>query len=226
MLDDTKVPWLDASKIEEFALAWRKIEGNSNASRFKIVEFLYETLPNLLVGKALEIITYDDLGEDSPAFVRFLNQRKHGYQLVELHIENWVLENAKLDDEEARKIIAHEIGHIILHDVSAQKFSPGSEKNVRFLPNEESGEWQAKRFADAFLVPLHVAASFDNPEELAEYCSVDIDCAKRRLISVRAEAIEKRNSSGYSCIKCGDYNLRTFGMSNFCMNCQAHFISF
>lgn len=224
MLDDSKVSWLEAPKIERLALEWRKIEGNTNAPTFRIVDFLYQTLPNLLVGKALEILVFDDLKEDSPAFVRFSNERRHGYQAVELHIEKWVLHNAKLGDEEARKIIAHEIGHIILHDASAQKFSQGSEKNMRFLENEESGEWQAKRFADAFLVPLHIAASFTNAEEMAQYCQVDIDCANRRIISVRAEAIERGASSGNSCGRCGDYNLRTFGMSNFCMNCQHHFL--
>ncbi len=224
MLNDSKVSWLESGQIEGAALEWRKSEGNINSPTFNILYFLEQVLPHLLVGKALEIVVSDDLKGDGPAYVRFLNERRHGYQAVELHVEKWVLDNARLDDEEARLIIAHEIGHIILHDASAQKFSPGPDKNVRFLANEESGEWQAKRFADAFLVPLHIAASFASADELARYCHVDLDCAKRRMLSVRAEAIEKRPISGNACIRCGDYNVRTFGMSNFCMSCQKHFL--
>ncbi len=224
MLIDNKVAWVDAQKIEDFALAWRKLEGNFNAASFDILAFLHEVLPSFLVKKALEVIDHDDLGVDAPAYVKFFKEKQYGYQAVQLHIEKWVLENARLYDEEARLIIAHEIGHIILHDASAQKFSGGSGKNFRFLANEESGEWQAKRFADALLVPLHVAASFGSAQELSEYCKVGIEVAKRRLLSVRAKAIEIGRTSGYSCIECGDYGTVVFGRSNFCMGCKAHFL--
>ena len=224
MLVDNKVAWVDSEKIEDFALAWRRIEGNLNAATFDIVAFLYDILPGLLVKKALEIIPCDDLGADTPAYVKFIKEKQYGYQVVQLHIEKWVLENAKLHDEEARLIIAHEIGHIILHDASAQKFSTGSGKNVRFLADEESGEWQAKRFADAFFVPLHVAASFGSAHELSAYCKVDLTVAKRRMLAVRAKAIEIGRTSGNSCPQCGDYGTVVFGRSNFCMGCRAHFM--
>jgi hypothetical protein len=219
MLDDHKVPWLGAEKIEHFALEWRKLEGNHNAPTFDILAFLNHRLPHLLVGKAMEIIPRDDSEFAEPALVKFYLEKEYGYQRAELHIKRWVLDQAKFGDEEARLIIAHEIGHLILHDASAPRFSPGADKNLKFLQNEESAEWQAKRFADAFLVPLHVAASFLRAEELATYCHVGLDCARRRLLAVCSVALEQKSYSGNSCGNCGAYRMKSFGMSNFCEEC-------
>lgn len=219
MLDDYKVPWLDAGKIEHSALEWRKIEGHHNAPTFDILGFLNHRLPHFLVGKAMEVLPSEDSAFSGPAYVKFHLEKEYGYQRAELHIKRWVLDQARLEDEEARLIIAHEIGHLILHGASAHPFSPGADKNLKFLENEESAEWQAKRFADAFLVPLHVAASFSSARELSTYCHVGIECAKRRLLAVCSAALEQKSYSGNSCGNCGAYRMKSFGMSNFCEEC-------
>lgn len=219
---DHKVPWKDVENIAALALEWRKLEGHYNSPSFNILEFLQFTLPNRIIGKAIEIRPTEIIENDLPALVCFKRERKYGYQLAELLIKPWILKEAKLNGEKARFIIAHEIGHLVLHDCDSQPFSPGMEKKLRFLENEESAEWQANQFADQFLVPRHIGSSFTDASELAQYCHVELECAKRRIQEIRAIALRNKNYSGNSCGQCGDFRLKSFGSSHFCENCGSH----
>jgi Zn-dependent peptidase ImmA (M78 family) len=77
-----------------------------------------------------------------------------------LHINQGVWEEAKLGEPEARRIVAHEIGHLVLHDHYAQPFSVDESAQIKFVQKEERAEWQANAFASYFLLPSRVLASY------------------------------------------------------------------
>lgn len=82
-------------------------------------------------------------------------------------------------DPEARHVAAHELGHLVLH--SAQ--SPAHAKRV-LGDDHVDPEWQADRFADAWLMPRegvllcrsarHVAAKYNVTDEVAERRFVEV----------------------------------------------------
>jgi len=219
---DHKVPWRDADNIAGLALEWRKHEGNYNSPSFDILAFLQHRLPNWIIVKAIEIIPTQSIEDGLEALVSFTREHKYGYQRADLQLKLWIIEEAKHNGEKARFIIAHEIGHLILHDCDSQPFSPSIDKKLQFLQNEESAEWQANKFADSFLVPRHVAASFNDASELAQYCHVELECAKRRIDEIRILAMKNKNYSGNACEECGDFRIKSFGSSHLCENCGRH----
>ena len=91
--------------------------------------------------------------------------------------------------EGVRYSIAHELGHIFLgHETSKIKYS-----NALGFKQTASAEKQANSFAVRLLCPACIiwALGLDSPEDIAQYCRVDISVAKSRY--ERMKTLNKRN---------------------------------
>lgn len=83
---------------------------------------------------------------DTPTFVDF--------ETFTLHVDHGLWEDAELGVPEAREKIAHEIGHIFLHNRGMRSFTNDAGGAIKFAEKEHSAEWQAHCFARYFLLPL------------------------------------------------------------------------
>src|SRR5205814_2861743 len=110
---------------------------------------------------------------------------------LEVHREVWEL--AELGDPQARRILAHEIGHLVLHDHYAQSYSNNIEGGRNFLRNrlEESAEWQAITFESFFLVPDVMLQAFKTVENIINYCNVPRELAQARVASAAEDEARK-----------------------------------
>src|SRR6202011_6058679 len=91
-------------------------------------------------------------GDGDPAYVT--------YSPLILHVDRKVWQRAKERDGYARFIIAHEVGHILLHNDYEHKFSHDPSVQINFAQDEYSSEWQANKFAAYFLLPDRIVRQF------------------------------------------------------------------
>jgi hypothetical protein len=107
-----------------------------------------------------------------------------------------------------RIIVAHEIGHIMLHSDDPKQFSRDRSLQINFAENEHSVEWQANTFADYLLIPTHVAENVMDVERLAFSCNVPDRFAYERLSSIwRAKKILGTVPNGKLCPACGGFSI-------------------
>jgi predicted SprT family Zn-dependent metalloprotease len=132
------------------------------------------------------------------------------YNPTTLHIDLETWQDADLGEPLARFIIAHELGHVVLHDSHAQPFSGIKQKWIQF--DEESAEWQANVFADCFLVSDSDIDNSTSVFELAMLCSVDRSTAVRRLHA-------RYRCCGYACETCGSNSVLQVGITRQCIEC-------
>lgn len=162
-----------------------------------------EVLVHKLEG-GLEVVRFDDRSpEDPPAFVTFLPSKMH------VHRPIWRL--AELDGHDySRFIIAHEIGHLVLHKDQAMAFSGQLAASPTYYPEHECSEWQANMFALHFLIPPEVTQQLNNIDAIVELCRVPelLACeavAKYRDQQRRAKYTAKHDGS--ICSECGNFTL-------------------
>jgi hypothetical protein len=184
--------------VAGIAMHWREIDDRTSRPDFNIVSFVEDALANRLnrnKGK-LHIEFFDMQSEtDIPAFVTI--------DPLTLHIdaETWSL--AKIGEPFARFVIAHEIGHIVLHGhYEKAAFSNSAALRLKAFVKENSAEWQANTFADYFLLPTSIVSAFGSPAAIVAACSVPLDLAERRFAQVREERLCRKNSGDY-CPTCG-----------------------
>jgi Zn-dependent peptidase ImmA (M78 family) len=171
---------------------------------FNIAKFVEECLPKFLRKEKLDFDFYDrDFPQDDPAHVSF--------DPLTLHVDRQIWAAAKSDDSDARFIIAHEIGHIILHDHSAKAFSNDKSAQLSFADEGHSAEWQANTFAYHFLLPDSVVEELDDFDRLQIMCDVPARLAIDRLTKVRRRKEEHRRKvqkiEGDFCTRCCNFSL-------------------
>lgn len=100
---------------------------------------------------------------------------------LKMYIRSDVYYALAQDDGRARFTIAHEIGHLVMHEniALARDLIPPK-------PYEDS-EWQADCFAAELLVPLHVAARYTDAHILASDMKVSLSCAANRIAEARKQ---------------------------------------
>jgi Zn-dependent peptidase ImmA (M78 family) len=212
MTHDYKVTYTREESIAKTAANWRQRHNSLHKHTFDITEFVETMLRTHPKGKSLKIQFYDrNFKQDDPAYVTFK-------PVVTLHIDRKIWNDAKSGDGYARFVIAHEIGHVVLHDHSAQAFSSDPSFQIRFAEDEHSAEWQANKFAEHFLLPDEIVEHFDDEELLIIFCEVPRILAQRRLAAVRAV---RRTSAitGDACARCGNFTLVRNGDSIKCDTC-------
>ncbi len=193
------------------ALDLRTIGKIRNVGYFDIVEFF----SNSLYGREFKgkgILDLDFLrsnSDDYPAIVT--------YRPVTLHIDSEVWQLAKIGEPDSRHIVAHEIGHISLHDHDAKAFSNDPSANIKFARDEYSTEWQANTFAAHFLLPDHLVRAFSDPMSLAHECSVPQKLAEERFSSVNRS--KRKICTGEACPTCNNFTLVRIGLNQKCETC-------
>jgi hypothetical protein len=212
MAHDYRVTYTREESIARIAANWRQRHTNQHKHTFDITVFAETTLRTHPKGKSFEIEFYDRVfKQDDPAYVTF-------DPAVTLHVDRKIWNDAKSGDGYARHVIAHEIGHIVLHDHSAQAFSSDPSLQVPYAEDEHSAEWQANKFAEYFLLPDEIVEHFGDAELLVIFCEVPRILAQKRLAAVRS----KRRSSAFTgdaCARCGDFTLVRNGASIKCDTC-------
>ncbi len=210
MARDYKVRIKDRQTIAKIAMAWWLI-ANKTGHSFNICDFVIKTLAKGLGDKGplnIQFYSYAELPEK--ACITF--------NPLTLHIVEQIWNDASLGKPYERRIVAHEIGHIIMHDGSAVAFSDEKSAQLNFVQNEESAEWQANIFADYFLVPDHIAIKLRDADVIAGLCVVEDKLAKRRAEEARsAKATIMPEYEGEMCGECGNFTLVRNGT---CLKCD------
>jgi IrrE N-terminal-like domain len=210
---DYKVPFKSEESIAKIALEWRRAAGSINSAYFNIVDFIETVLVKHLRRRdGLKIRFFEAGPEDDPAFVT--------YKSLTLHIDSELWKLAKLGEPGARYIVAHEIGHVILHDYHAKAFSTDASQNLKFVQNENSAEWQAHRFADHLLLPNELVKAFTEVTSMAQSCSVPQELASERFSKVHAVKRMLRGYSGEACPTCNNFTLFRVGLFQRCDTCK------
>ena len=207
---DYKVTFRNEAAIENHALNCRRAAGACNSAYFNIIDFVESALRTILrkLKKGeLRISLFDSGPDDKPALVTF--------NPAALHVDREIWKLAKIGDPDARYIIAHEVGHLILHDNDAKAFSSNAKDQISFeLMNEYSAEWQANVFASHFLLPSHIVAAVGCEQRLVNSCGVTAKLARDRLAT-----IEPTRYSGNACSECGNFTIRPKGTHWKCYTC-------
>jgi hypothetical protein len=206
---DHYVPFRHEETIAEIALAWRREARNENNGYFDVVDFVQRTLSRGLKKGLLRVCFFTRSCDDgNPAYVEF--DRIKGPTLF---VDEEIWELAQRGDPMARFIVAHEIGHLVLHDHYAQAFSNDPAVRLKYSVKECSAEWQANVFASCFLLPDHIVTSLRDVDALTGTCSVTRQLAEERLGVIR----KPRRHEGDACPECMNFTLVRNGV---CMKCD------
>jgi hypothetical protein len=174
---------------------------------FRIVDSIRKLCAEeiLSCGK-IDFELYRMSGDDPFAYVTFFPKRT-------LHVDRDVWDEAEYNIPDARFILGHELGHLIMHDHHVQRFS--GEKGIAWQ-EENSAEWQADTFSDHVLVSDDEVRRFVTPNAISNHCAVNRDLALRRLG-------KKFRYFGDSCQNCGHLALVAVGPFLKCDNCHFEF---
>lgn len=166
---------------------------------------------------ALEVGYFDRLRRwqwERPAYVTFDKK-------VKLVVDIAIWEAAKLGETFACFVLAHEIGHILLHDKTAKAFSNSKAEQLSFVGDGDSAEEQANSFAGHLLVPTRTVHRFPDKDLLATVCNVPDELAADRLTAVNnAKAILAQHSMTDYCRGCGRFTEVTLGVCRSCVHDQ------
>ena len=121
-----------------------------------------------------------------------------------LFVDETVFEEATIGLAEAKFILNHELGHIILHDKSAKAFSQGEESRLKAFPREQRSEWQADTFAFHLSLPYKfiIAWNFDR-NAIMNNCNVPMRVVEQQIQSIKF----CRNYAGDPCGTCGNFTV-------------------
>lgn len=190
-------------------------------NHFNICEFVRKvTSPRIRNGLQISLCTFNDLPEK--ACVAF------GSTTI-LYIVDAIWSDAGRGMPYARRIVAHEIGHLVLHGneyVAIQQqeiaFSEGRLAPYTYIQPDESCECQANAFADLFLTPDHIAIKALSAETLAFSCLITEELAARRIDEAKsARKILLPSYEGDVCDKCSNFTLARNGPYMKCDTCGA-----
>jgi len=158
--------------------------------------------------------------QDDPAYVEFAKDQRENY--VTLHVDREIWRLAEIGDSDACEILAHEIGHILLHDHYANAFSSDSIGQQLFegTSKEDFAEWQAITFAGHLLVPTFVAQKFRDSKILSAVTNTPERLARERLAAVLNEKkILNPSYEGEICGGCEGFTLVREGRYLRCDTC-------
>lgn len=171
MRKDHKVSFKSIETIDDIASMIRNSFRIPTFHGFDVISYLLSLKTRNVPSKGHLLINFFEMQVGGvPAKVTF--------NPLTLHVDQEIWAEAKLGEPGARRILAHELGHIILHDHYALPFS--GEKGV-WLREEESAEWQADRFADCILLSIEDLTLCEPASKIAIHFGVEIDVVNRRL---------------------------------------------
>ncbi|HEY5081955.1 MAG TPA: ImmA/IrrE family metallo-endopeptidase [Bauldia sp.] len=190
--------------------------GLRGATYFNICDFIEHQLGPWLRSNGKEELTirlFDASPGENLAFVSFDN----GNPI--LNIDTSVWEEAKIGEPSARYVLAHEIGHVVLHAHYDLAYSADPALKLAPFQQEESAEWQAHTFARHFLVPVETAKSYDAVGSVATKFGVSIEVATSQFNL--AHPRRKPDLGAIVCETCGGFVVTRDGKPDRCKGCAA-----
>lgn len=181
-------------EIEGTAHRLRRELGIANQCTFDITNVVEFALPKLIPNFTFTVARDDDFGSGILALAR--------EDPPEIAVRESVYHDAMKHEPQARWILAHEIGHIVLgHAKRAALLSDGDA-----YEDVADAEYQANVFAQFLLLPSELVEPFKSPSLVAERFLVSRSAAKARL----KEVCRKRRSNikGVSSELCPAISLR------------------
>lgn len=172
------VPPLSIQQIRTTANQFRKILGLEEEAHLPLGHIL-EVLPLCMEGFVLAITPREEMTE-------------HGRTQADnrvMEIREDVYDGMRGGIGRDRFTVAHEIGHLLLHDGVVAVYPRGEASH----PPYRDSEWQANTFAAELLMPIHLITGLSRPEEVAQLCGVSCDAARVRLEKL---AEEKNRTTG------------------------------
>lgn len=211
--DDFKVSRRYRVDIVRLAAQWRAANPNSAISNsFDVVGLLRDhVLPTLLRhGRQIALRIVDDDWALHDGWVDWNNG--------EVCFQNGVWEQAIAGEAHGRLVVAHEMGHLLLHKEEDFSFSKGLEKKLDFLDPEDSAEQQANWFAAALLLPDAVVRRLSR---LDVYSVATLTLAGEHVVRVRRRdlAMEKHHFTGDECPRCNSMTVVQEGIVATCITC-------
>ncbi len=233
---DHSVRLITEKELAEIAVYLRKGAGiSNNAPTFNIVRLLKEYLiPNIskFDRHKIELEIVPEVREpNDPAVVKYTRLNKFTNDVkVTLHVDEEILELAKLGEPESKFIFAHEIGHIILHNFDAKAFSSDFGDQNHFEQQEYSAEWQANMFAGHLLLPDSLVIEIRDESILTRMCEIPRQTVRDRIKSLSNNKSTSRHFStnitphytGSLC-ECGGYSVVQSGLIEECLICKKMF---
>lgn len=158
--------------IKEIAEQIRAILDPYRRSDFNIVDGIKRLTQEALFPWGKLIVNFFSMKDgNAPAYV-VIGERKV------LYVDHEIWSDAALGEPKARYILAHELGHLILHDHYVQPYS--DQRNTVFQ-EETSTEWQAHKFAELFLIRDCDLDHLHTPRQIALSCSVETEVVRKRF---------------------------------------------
>lgn len=151
---------LSRKQIRQTAELIRRIDGSENKLFFDIVKFLEVKLPNIDSGFNFRVMTEEEMGDC------------HGITFPdrdEIQIRQDVYDRAVNGSGRDRLTLAHELGHLILHEkknVSYARMEDGSN-----FARYRNPEWQADAFGGELLIPHNLINGL-SVDEIQDSCKV------------------------------------------------------
>lgn len=196
MAPDHKVRFRSYRAVADLAHEARKRFGIDHCFTFNIVKVIRR-----LVGKE-----FDKLG------VLHLDIFEHDYDPVAyvtfspltLHVHREIWDDAELGEPKSRYMLAHELGHILMHGHYKQAFSEDEKSRIKFVQPEESAEAQAHWFAACFIAPDYLARLCKSESELCLQFDFPPDYAATKLDDIKRHG---PSYTGEACSTCGNFTL-------------------
>lgn len=151
----------------------KKEFGFYNNLKFPVIDFFEKILPEIFEDYRFIYVEDDEL-EGMEAYT------DHYSKLVKIKIS--VYENALKGKSKDLFTIAHEIGHLFLHDEEARIFARTNER----FSSYKSAEWQANYFAAELLMGSHLILDM-SIEEIVKACNVSKKSALIQLKHAKEE---------------------------------------
>lgn len=147
-------------EIENFVFQIKEMLNMEKNIYFPVVQFLELVVPELVDNFNIEIVEMNELPDKYAETIPSENL---------IRIRSDVYDGACNDNPRDRFTLAHEIGHLFMHDSSSVtlcRLSHGSE-----LPAYQNPEWQANTFAGYLLMTPECISNL-NIKEICEECKV------------------------------------------------------
>lgn len=159
-------PPIKRVELRLLATKVRDLAGCNNRMCFPILEFL-EYFVCTTWGYTLEIIEREKM---------LINHAETDLANKIIRIREDVYTGARGGKGRDRLTIAHEIGHILMHDeIKLARIDPDVQ-----IPRYRDPEWQATAFAGELLIPYSLCKG-KSTEEIVSCCKVSIDAAEFQL---------------------------------------------
>jgi Zn-dependent peptidase ImmA (M78 family) len=181
--------------------------------------------PNFSITKLIRFFERNELGQKKEKLTinllpKLPRGKKYAYvsfNPLTLHCENNIWIEAEIGEPKAREILAHELGHIVLHDHFAKPYSDADSSRLRSVEPQKSAESQATLFADNLLLPDCYIKSFGSREQLLENLHIPEDMIDRRLLAFE----QRKPYTGEMCRACNSITLMRVDLDQICDMCGA-----